>query len=213
MTSNYLRQCARRADVALERVRLRIAPAPHSLNPDLALADLPETPRVLFLCRRNLCLSPLAERYARKCDEAGAARFDSAGFSGPEGRTSSTRAVDVVSHYGVDLTAHRSRRVTEAMLDESALVVVMDAYDYRDLRREFGARSGVLLLSAFDGGRPVEIDDPRGGGWRAFKTACERVTDAVRNLVEALGGCRAASPALSVGHGWSDGRGCRSSTE
>ena len=194
MTSNYLEQCARRADVALERVRLRVAPAPHSLNPELALADLPETPRVLFLCRRNLCLSPLAERYARLCDEARAARFDSAGFPSTESRTSSTRAIDVASGYGVDLTTHRSRRVTEAMLDESALVVVMDAYDYRDLRRGFGDRSGVLFLSAFDDG-PVEIDDPRDEGWYASKAACERVTDAVRNLVATLGGQRVATPA------------------
>lgn len=188
VAGEYVSQGVRRALRAVERTRLRVAPSPRALDPAAALSDLPATPRVLFLCHGNVCRSPLAERYARKCDETGAARYDSAGFVAEDGRTSPTQAVDVAGQYGVDLTTHRSTRVTETQLAESDLVVVMDVRNLRRLRREYPDRSPhPYFLRAFDDDDDaVSVADPHGGGWRAFEESYSAVTEATARLVDAL---------------------------
>lgn len=195
MSANYLEQGVRRADITIQRARLRFAPSPRALDPERALEGVPETPRVLFLCHGNVCRSPLAERYARRCADPGLARFDSAGFVPTDGRTSPTTAIDVASHYGVDLTTHRSTRVTETMLAESDLVFVMDAYNDYHLRREFDDRYDAWFMTAFGPDETIEIEDPHGEGWETFDTSYEQVTDAVGNLVAALSERECVAPA------------------
>lgn len=187
VAGEYVRQGLDRAARAVERTRLRVAASPRALDPDAALSGLPETPRVLFLCHGNICRSPLAERYARECDEAGAARFDSAGFVREDGRTSPSQAIDVAAQYGIDLTTHRSTRVTDDLLAESDLVVLMDLRNRQHLHREFPDHADrAHFMHAFSDADAVEIDDPYDGGWRAFDAAYESVTGAVERLVAGL---------------------------
>ena len=79
--------------------------------------------KVLFVCAGNLCRSPFAEELARlRAGERGLdVEFESAGEIAYEGSRCPDDAVAAASRYGVDLTAHRARRLTreqEAVADE-----------------------------------------------------------------------------------------------
>ena len=55
----------------------------------------------------------------------GRVEVSSAGTHALEGEPASQTAVDVLSDIGIDLSAHRARRVSEQLLSEADLIVVM----------------------------------------------------------------------------------------
>jgi protein-tyrosine phosphatase len=185
-----LRQGARRFGLELDRARLRLrrrAGRARPLDPGLALDRVPADPDVLFLCHGNVCRSPLAERRARQRAPEGVGSFDSAGFVSQTGRESPDEAVAAAREHGVDLSDHRSARVTRAALAASDLVVVMDVRNYRHLRRAFPAFADrAWFLRPFGPTGGVEVTDPYGGGPETFAAVYGTVVDAVDGLVAAL---------------------------
>ena len=81
---------------------------------------------VLFLCTGNICRSPIAEvLLARRLADLGVdARVRSAGML-QGGLEAARHSVDVVKALGLDLSAHRSRTMTKAMVEEADLVLGM----------------------------------------------------------------------------------------
>ena len=79
---------------------------------------------ILTLCTGNICRSPMAEVFlARRLEEVGvAAHVHSAGLL-DDGRPA--EGVAVLSAMGFDTSAHRSRRMTAAMLEDADLVLCM----------------------------------------------------------------------------------------
>jgi protein-tyrosine-phosphatase len=64
---------------------------------------------------------------------------------------------------GLDLSQHRARTVTRAMLQQFDLVLVMEANHKEALRIEFpDLRQKIFLLSEMVG-KKINVDDPIGG--------------------------------------------------
>lgn len=190
--SGYIEDAERRFLTESTRLQLRLTPDARALDPSQALTSLPADPTVSFLCHGNVCRSPLAERYVRAClNERGDQGFtvESAGFIEREGRTSPDFAVEAARAYDIDLTDHRSKRVTADLLARSDLVVVMDAKNYGQLRREFdGATDRAYFLEPFRGdagnGGDFEIDDPYDQTAEGYERAYRAVTAAIDGLLE-----------------------------
>jgi len=120
MASQRLRSVARYARYLPDRVL-------HALRRRSAarrLTRLPPPKVVLFICHGNICRSPYAAAWARRLLPAGT-RVESAGFIG-QNYPSPVEAVAAAGERGIDLTAHRSQRVTPELLEAAELVVVMD---------------------------------------------------------------------------------------
>ena len=138
--------------------------------------------RVLFVCKGNLCRSPFAEHllraHAPELEEVA-----SAGTGRLEGRPSPPEAIVAAEVHGLDLAAHRSRRVTEEDLERADVVFVFDDENRRALAELFPRqRHKVALLAAAAGQRPVHLPDPWGAGYDRFAGVYQRIASAVDAL-------------------------------
>ncbi len=85
-----------------------------------------ETASVLFLCRANVCRSPMAAALlSRRLDELGIrAKVASAATASP-GMGASAATIAVMASRGIDLSGHRGMPMTTAALHEAEIVIVV----------------------------------------------------------------------------------------
>ncbi|WP_159448835.1 low molecular weight phosphatase family protein [Demequina sp. NBRC 110053] len=93
---------------------------------------------VLIVCRANRCRSPLAAALLSRAAD-GALTVSSAGLL-VSGIGVPDRGVGVAADGGVDVSTHRSRRVTAADLDEADLVLAVDGDVLRELVTDHSAQ-------------------------------------------------------------------------
>jgi len=150
-----------------------------------------EAPRVvLVLCHGNICRSPFAARLLERELAPAGIRVRQAGFIGA-GRHAPAEAVVAARGRDLDLSDHRSRPLTSALVDGADLVVVMDADQRRAVCDIFGARpERVVLLGDFD---PEPIDaraiyDPVDQTVEVFDAVYTRIERCVTELANTLVG-------------------------
>lgn len=144
---------------------------------------------VLFLCHGNICRSPFAARvlldeFARR--EAPRLDVSSAGFFGPD-RASPPLAREVASKRGVDLDDHRSRLVSDELVREADLFVVMSSDQRRRLVHEWGVREGSIQILGHLDPEPWErsaIEDPYGKDIDVFDRVYARIERCVMILAD-----------------------------
>jgi RpiB/LacA/LacB family sugar-phosphate isomerase len=133
-----------------------------------------------MLCTGNTCRSPMAEGLLRHLldqssrDGRGAPRaieVASAGIGALEGEPATGEACDVCRERGVDLSAHRSQRLTTGLLARSDLVLAMGpAHRIAARRLEPGSAGKVVLLATYGGeSDPRAIEDPLGHGLAKYR--------------------------------------------
>ncbi|MBV8206224.1 MAG: ATP-grasp domain-containing protein [Acidobacteria bacterium] len=180
--AGFLRQIDRMARKAWIRLGLPLrGPYVRLVHHPRVLSRCREAQTVLFVCWGNICRSPLAAELARglmpEC------RMDSAGGYRVEGRGSVPEMLAVAAECGVDLSRHRSQRVTREMLDRNDLIIVMDTGNYRFLWSHFPEALNKTTFLGLFGERPVmEIRDPFGESLEHFREAASHI----RKRVEAL---------------------------
>lgn len=127
---------------------------------------------VLFVCSGNTCRSPMAEAIFRALSEERrlSIRAKSAGLGAFWGEPAAENAVAALSEWEIDLTAHRSQPLTEALLREADLVFPMTAAQKQALD---GVHPHVVLLDA------AGISDPFGGDLAAYQTCRDQIRAAL----------------------------------
>ena len=103
---------------------------------------------ILVICTGNICRSPIGERLLRRLLPA--ARVDSAGTCGLEGRTADSQATEIAAERGTLLEGHVARRLTPAMVRDYDLILAMEL--------EPEARGKMMLFGHWTGRK--EIPDP-----------------------------------------------------
>ena len=150
--------------------------------------------RIAFVCTGNICRSPVAEALARAhAENAGLAarfQFESFGTHGYHvGDGADPRTQATARQRGVDLGAHRARRIVADDCHEADLILAMDRGHERFLRRlasdEVAGRIHLYLpwLAMTDG---PDVPDPYYGEAEGFVTVHRLLDAAAARLVERL---------------------------
>jgi protein-tyrosine phosphatase len=145
---------------------------------------------VLFVCKGNICRSPLAEAYFRSLVEKDGRRITvcSAGLETTPGKPADARAKAVAMEHRLSLDEHATTQVHMELLDQSDLIVVMEIMQRDRVQRLYPRSKGkVVLLGRFDSGGSLEIADPYGGASEDFLSCFQQVSRCCDNLADRLG--------------------------
>ena len=147
--------------------------------------------KLLFVCTANVCRSPMAEAiFEALAEERGLPyRAASAGVAALEGEDITPNARAALEEVGIYAKEHRARQVSEAMLGEADLVLVMGPRHVATLRRRFGGLSErIYTLPEYALGAPPEegIPDPYGQTMTAFRASVRQLLEHIEGLVKRL---------------------------
>jgi len=102
----------------------------------------------------------------------------SAGFIPEEGRPTSQHSLKVAKAFGIDLSRHRSKAVTENLLAHADLIFVMDREQLLQLRAmDAAAVKRTVLLGALDSQTSDwEITDPDGKSQEVYQRTYAKIS-------------------------------------
>jgi protein-tyrosine-phosphatase len=110
----------------------------------------------------------------------------SAGTNAWEGSPASDAAILVGVERGLDLSEHRSRRLTEEILAESDLVLVMSP-EHLARVKELDPTASAYLLAGYateSVGRPIA--DPFGGGLEDYRTTVDQLEEELKGILDRI---------------------------
>lgn len=133
---------------------------------------------IVFICTGNTCRSPLAEGLMKKllADRGiDSINVTSAGLAAYPGDEVSEKSVIAAEKYGVDISTHRSKRISEYMLGDSVFVCMTASHaqalvPYLEENRLFVIGNGVA--------------DPYGGTQEMYDMCAEQINSALPDLLK-----------------------------
>lgn len=120
--------------------------------------------RLLFVCTGNLCRSPMAVGFTKELLKAQGRddEVNSAGTWTVEDLPSAPLALEVMAEWGVNISSHRSHRLTPQDMEDATLVVVMTQGHKEALALEFPQAKRKIYLLAELASKSYDIEDPYG---------------------------------------------------
>lgn len=133
---------------------------------------------VLFVCKGNICRSPLGEVCLRAlARQAGRSlTIRSAGLETTPGKPAHLKAQATALENGLSLETHATTQVHAELLDKSDLIIVMEVAQKDRIHGLYpNTRGKVVLLGRFDSTGPLEIADPYSGTSEDFRSCYRQV--------------------------------------
>jgi protein-tyrosine phosphatase len=144
---------------------------------------------ICFICKGNVCRSPFVAEYLKSIDSRrNARRFLSAGLRTKNGRSSPEMILNSALEFGVDLSLHRTSRLTAAMVEKADLIVGMEPVQHIEfLLRFFKWRKKFLLLRAVEAApNSLVVPDPLFKDEDGVRESFELLVKDGRLLLDAL---------------------------
>jgi protein-tyrosine phosphatase len=136
--------------------------------------------RILVVCYGNICRSPIAvallERALRESRLEQAFTVRSAGVGAMPGTPAASGAQAAAQAAGLDLRAHRARRLTKDMAHEADVLIALDEV----VEEEIAILAGDVPVTLWP------VDDPYGGPAAGYERALQEITAFVDPFVEEL---------------------------
>ena len=183
VSADVWQAATRRLARVWQRRRMRLA----ARHPDALARRLAAARTVLFVCLGNIIRSAFAAALLRaRRREVRGLRIDSAGLDAATDHRADPTAVQRARRFGVDLTAHRTRRVDEAAMAEADVVLAMEIDHIVELCRRFPQHRhkvylfGCLVEDAHDVADPLYASD------EVFDACFDKIDRGIRRMVKML---------------------------
>ena len=141
--------------------------------------------RILFVCTGNTCRSAMAA--AMMADIAVKNDLDilvdSAGVFALIGECAADNAILAMEKYDIDLSLHRTKPLTEELIDMADVILVMTEAHKILVESMAGDKVHTLLEYA---GSEGDISDPYGGDMEEYEETAEEIYDALVDIAENL---------------------------
>ena len=127
---------------------------------------------ILMVCVGNICRSPMAEGLLKKYSDEKKINLhvSSAGLSAMLGYSADLFAVDVMRHRGIDISQHQPRQVTQEILSAVDLILVMEAWQQKEIGCLFPSVYGkVHKLGKWAN---FDVPDPYRKSFEHFESTC-----------------------------------------
>lgn len=139
-------------------------------------------PHILFVCTANICRSPVAEAVLRhRLRERGMADWtvSSAGTWAVQERGAAQNSIQVLAERGMDIRDHRSRMVSDELLEEADLILCMESGHVEALKAEFPEVAHRIHQLSETAGESFSVSDPYRGPLEAYQQMAVTVTDLI----------------------------------
>lgn len=145
-----------------------------------------------MVCTGNICRSPLAEALLRaELAKRGVdgVTVSSAGTGASDGTPASNGSYLVGLEHGLDLSGHRARGLTPAVVAESDIILTMSDH-HKDQVEDQGGVGRVCLLGEFAGlsGHDAEVPDPYGADLDFYRATYDQLEGLIELAAERLAG-------------------------
>jgi protein-tyrosine-phosphatase len=145
---------------------------------------------IVFICTANIARSPMAQiLFNNKMVEMGLKKYyqaESAGSWGVDDIPAAIEGQQVMRQRGLDLSAHRSRVVTQEIIENADLVLTMERGHKEALKIEFPEKSGKIFLLSEIVNTIYDIEDPYNRGTEAFEETAQELESILANGINEI---------------------------
>lgn len=148
---------------------------------------------IVVVCTANICRSPMAEgllahALAAETGPLKNLQVTSAGVAARSGEMVSENSVTALKKVGIDISGHRSRPLTQQMLDSALMVLCMTDSHRTIIELQAVPQPARLHLfrEFLPPGTHHEIADPYGGSLKLYEASRDEMVEAIPSLLARL---------------------------
>lgn len=147
---------------------------------------------ITIVCTGNVCRSPMAERLLRHALAAedpplNTYKVISAGVSAFPGDPASRNSVNALSKVGLDLSDHRSRPLSDQLVEISDFILAMTSGHIEMIRMQYPDLTDNLHRFrewVEDGSK--EVPDPVGGSLQLYLDTRDNIAEAIPSIIKQI---------------------------